>query len=93
MQASQHRKLLFKYLEFPDFFRGSFSNLLIIKEIIFLMSERRCPFGCSWSVALIPFRSLKRIVDHSRVRFTANPKLALWAQTVDFRPFRFTKNG
>jgi hypothetical protein len=37
-----------------------------------------------WSVARIPLRSLKRIVDHSTVRFTANPKLALRAQTVGF---------
>ena len=44
-------------------------------------------------VAQIPFRSLKRIFDHSKVRFTANLKLALWAQTLDLRPFRFTKNG
>ncbi len=44
-------------------------------------------------VARIPFRSLKRISDHSKVRFTANPKLALRAQTLDLRPFRFTKNG
>jgi hypothetical protein len=28
-----------------------------------------------------------------KVRFTANPKLALWTQTLDLRPFRFTKNG
>ena len=45
------------------------------------------------AVAQIPFRSLKRILDHSRVRFTANPKLALWAQTLGLRPFRFTENG
>jgi hypothetical protein len=44
-------------------------------------------------VAQIPFRSLKRILDHSRVRFTANPKLALWAQTLGLQPFRLTKNG
>jgi hypothetical protein len=44
-------------------------------------------------VAQIPFRSLKRIFGHSKVRFTANLKLALWAQTLDLRPFRFTKNG
>jgi hypothetical protein len=48
---------------------------------------------CQGAVAQIPFRSLKRIFDHSNVRFTANPKLALWAQTLDLRPFRFTKNG
>jgi len=45
------------------------------------------------AVAQIPFRSLKRIFDHSEVRFTANPKLALWAQTLGLRAFRFTKNG
>jgi len=44
-------------------------------------------------VAQTPFRSLKRIFDHSKVRFTANLKLALWAQTLGLRPFRFTKNG
>jgi hypothetical protein len=37
------------------------------------------------------------IIDGSEhplsLRFTANPKLALWAQTLDLRPFRFTKNG
>jgi len=31
--------------------------------------------------------------DHSKVRFTANLKLALRAQTLDLRPFRFIKNG
>jgi hypothetical protein len=45
------------------------------------------------AVAQIPFRSPKRIFDHSRVRFTANPKLAFQAQTLGLRPFRFTKNG
>jgi hypothetical protein len=44
-------------------------------------------------VAQTPFRSLKRIFDHSKVRFTANLKLAFWAQTLGLRPFRFTKNG
>jgi hypothetical protein len=45
------------------------------------------------AVAQTPFRSLERISDHSKVRFTANPKLALWAQTLGLQPFRFTKNG
>ena len=45
------------------------------------------------AVAQIPFRSLKRIFDHSKVRFTANLKLALRTQTLDLRPFRFAKNG
>jgi hypothetical protein len=80
-------------LELPDFFGRGFSNLLIIKEIIFFINEGRCSFGCSWSVAQISFRSLKRILDHTGVRFTANPKLALWAQTLDLRSFRLTKNG
>jgi hypothetical protein len=31
--------------------------------------------------------------DHSKVRFTANPKLALRAQKLALQPFRFTKNG
>ena len=44
-------------------------------------------------VAQIPFRSLKRIFDHSKVRFTANLKLVLWAQIIDLRPFRFPQNG
>ena len=48
---------------------------------------------CVGLVAQTPFRSLKRIFDHSKVRFTANLKLALWAQTLGLRPFRFTKNG
>jgi hypothetical protein len=45
----------------------------------------------------VPKKSLcaaqKPFVDHSKVRFTANPKLALGAQTLDLRPFRFSKNG
>jgi hypothetical protein len=45
------------------------------------------------AVARIPFRSLKRIFDHSKVRFTATSKLALRAQTLSLRAFRFTKNG
>jgi hypothetical protein len=45
------------------------------------------------TVAQIPFRLLKIIFDHSKARFTANAKLALWAQTVNLRPFRFAKNG
>jgi len=49
--------------------------------------------GYLGAVAQIPFRSLKRIFDHSKARFTANPKLALRAQTMALRPFRFTKNG
>jgi hypothetical protein len=44
-------------------------------------------------VAQTPFRFPKRIFDHSKIRFTANLKLALWAQTLDLRPFRFTKIG
>jgi len=31
-------------------------------------------------------------LDHSKVRFTANPKLAGLKQ-LDLQPFRFTKNG
>jgi hypothetical protein len=48
--------------------------------------------GCHQLVAQTPFRSPERIFDHSKVRFTANLKLALWAQTLDLRLFRFTKN-
>jgi len=40
--------------------------------------------SASRRVDRIAFRSLKRIVDRSKVRFTANPKLALQAQTVGF---------
>jgi len=36
------------------------------------------------AVAQNPFRSPKIIFDHSRVRFTANPKLAFQAQTIGF---------
>jgi len=42
-------------------------------------------FKASGCVGQIPCRSLKRILDHFRVRFTANPKLALWAQTLQLR--------
>jgi hypothetical protein len=45
------------------------------------------------SVARIPLRSLKRILDHSKVRFTANPKSPSGLKQLDLRPFRFTKNG
>jgi hypothetical protein len=45
------------------------------------------------AVAQNPFPSPKIIFDHSRVRFTANSKLALWARTMNLQPFRFTKNG
>jgi hypothetical protein len=47
----------------------------------------------SRAVAQIPFRLLKIFFGHSQARFTANAKLALWAQTVNLRPFRFDKNG
>jgi hypothetical protein len=45
--------------------------------------------GPQGAVAQIPFRSLKRIFDHSKICFTANPKLAFQAQTLDLRSFRF----
>jgi len=35
----------------------------------------------------------KYFFDHSKVRFTANPKLTFQAQTLNLRPFRITKNG
>jgi hypothetical protein len=38
-------------------------------------------------VAQNPFRSVKRIFDHSGACFTANPKLVFQAQTLDLRPF------
>ena len=44
------------------------------------------------AVAQNPFRSPKIIFDHSRIRFTANLKLAFQAQTLDLQPFRFAKN-
>lgn len=50
---------------------------LILSKIGYFSRALPCPFGCSWPLAQIPFRSLKRILDHSRVRFTTNPKLAL----------------
>jgi hypothetical protein len=34
----------------------------------------------------------KYFCDHSEVRFTANLKLTLRAQTLGLRPFRFTKS-
>jgi hypothetical protein len=40
-------------------------------------------------VAQTPFRSPKRIFDHSKVSFTANLKLTLWAQTLGLQPFHF----
>jgi len=44
-------------------------------------------------IAQTPFRSLKRLFDHSKARFTANLKLAFQAQTLDLRSFSFAKNG
>ena len=41
----------------------------------------------------VVLRCSKYFFDYSKVRSTANPKLALWAQTLGLRPFRFTKNG
>jgi hypothetical protein len=41
----------------------------------------------------VALRCSKYFFDHSKVRFTATPKLALRAQTLDLRAFRFTKNG
>jgi hypothetical protein len=61
-----------EFLKLPEFYKEYFCNLLIIWQILRFISEHRCPLGCSWSVALIPFRSLKRIVGHSRVRFIKN---------------------
>lgn len=49
--------------------------------------------GIDGVVAQTPFCSLKGIFEHSKAHFTANLKLALWTQTIDFRPFRFAKNG
>jgi len=41
----------------------------------------------------VVLRCSKYFFDHSKVRFTANSKLAFQAQTLNLRPFRFTKNG
>jgi hypothetical protein len=52
------------------------------------MSDQRSPekslLPTQWAVAQNPFRSPKIIFDHSNVRSTANPKLALRAQTIGF---------
>jgi len=58
-----------------------------------IMQEVRFMFRSCQPIAQTPFRSLKRISDHSKVRFTANPKLALWSQTLGLLSFHFTKNG
>jgi histone acetyltransferase (RNA polymerase elongator complex component) len=39
----------------------------------------------------IALRCSKDFFDHSKVRSTANPKLAPWAQTLNLWPFRFIK--
>jgi hypothetical protein len=50
--------------------------------------------GEDWEIPeKLVLRWSKYFFDHSKVRFTANPKLALRAHTVDLRAFRFTKNG
>ena len=41
----------------------------------------------------LALRCSKYFFDHSKARFTANSKLALQAQTLSLRPFRFAKNG
>jgi hypothetical protein len=41
----------------------------------------------------VALRCSKAFFDHSKVRFTANPKLTFQAQTLNLLPFRFTKNG
>ena len=55
--------------------------------------QNRCKVKILRSLKRSLFAAQKPFFDHSKVRFTANPKLALWAQTLDLRPFRFTKNG
>jgi hypothetical protein len=51
-------------------------------------SDQRSPekalLATHWAVAQNPFRSPKIIFDHANVRSTANPKLALRAQTIGF---------
>lgn len=39
----------------------------------------------------VALRRSKYFFDHSKARFTANSKLALQAQTLNLRPFRFAK--
>jgi len=41
----------------------------------------------------VALRCSKSFFDHSKARFTANRKLALWAQTFDLQLFRFAKDG
>jgi hypothetical protein len=82
-------------VEFPQFSDRYARNLLImLKECV---PDMRAPLILRLSVSVplvrISFRSLKIILGHSRVRSTATPKLALWAQTLGLGPFRFTKNG
>jgi hypothetical protein len=53
-------------------------------EFVSAMKARGRELIIQEAVAQNPFRSLKIIFDHSNVRFTANPKLALQAQTTGF---------
>jgi hypothetical protein len=73
------------FTELPDFFSEYFLTGCLYGKFYFSKVNTAVPslqYFCS--VAQIPPRSLKRILDHSKVRFTANPKLALWAQTIGF---------
>jgi hypothetical protein len=56
----------------------------------FLVSRNISPLRAA---AQNPLRSMKRISDHSRARFTANPELAFQARIWDLRACRFTKNA
>jgi len=38
------------------------------------------------------FAAREHFFDNSKARFTANPKLALRAQTLNLQPLRFAKN-
>jgi hypothetical protein len=75
-------------------------------EVFFLLASPEFPKGlpinCTYhgitpnngrSLKTSLFAAQKYFFGHSKVRFTANLKLALQAQTLDLRPFHFTKNG
>ena len=50
-----------------------------------------CPLDIVASTEKVTFRCSTHFFDTSKARFTANSKLALRAQTLNLRPFRFAK--
>ena len=58
-------------------------------------SSNKCQMSLDkWEISeKLALRRSKYFFDHSRVRFTANSKLALRAQTLSLQPFRLAKNG